>query len=133
VPDHDLTDEQRRALTHLWSEPAILLSALALLLTACGTPQTVQSDPERDAENAEMGKCLARETSAVAPQPVDLETATLAVMTRCHYGETRERALVAAYPEYRNYIHGLMQRQYREMADSVKGQIAVARTRGTGN
>jgi hypothetical protein len=80
----------------------------AIFLAGFGTQQGVQNDPERDAENAEMAQCLSRETQAVAPQPVDLETATLAVMTRCHFGEARERAMVAAYPEYRNYIHGLI-------------------------
>jgi hypothetical protein len=72
---------------------------------------------------------LTKETLAVARQPVDLETASLAVLTRCEYGRDIERRLVAQYPGYRNFIHQKVQRTVAEMQDTVKGNIAVIRTR----
>jgi hypothetical protein len=71
----------------------------------------------------------AKETLAVARQPVDLETASLAVLTRCEYGRDIERRLAAQYPGYRDFIHQKVQRTFAEMQNTVKGNIAVIRTR----
>jgi hypothetical protein len=110
------------------------LFSVLLILTGCAaTVQSPESDPKREVERAEMRNCLRNEILAVAPQPVDLETATLAVMTRCHWGEAIERQYVADYPEYRDFIHRLAEQEKRKTTEMVRGQIAVARTRGAGN
>jgi hypothetical protein len=105
-------------------------AVLVVLLTACATEKPAESNAESEAE---VAQCITRETLAVTPQSADLDAATLAVMTRCHYGETLEKRLAAERPSDRESIHGLVQKRSREMADNIRVQIALARTRGMGH
>jgi hypothetical protein len=84
---------------------------LPILLAACDSKRGA----ERDSVSSNAVDCLVRETQAIAPQPLDLETATFAVLARCDYPGVLERSLAAKYPGYRNYVHELMQKQYAEM------------------
>jgi hypothetical protein len=75
---------------------------LALTLTACGSSQqAAQQAAQQRALQDSTADCLARESIAVAPQPTDLETATLAVMARCDYPAVIERSMLAEHPTER--------------------------------
>jgi hypothetical protein len=74
-----------------------------VLLTACAIEKPIDSGPESEAD---VAQCISRETQAVIRQSEDIEVATRAVMTRCHYED--------------------------EMEDKLRVQIALARTRGLG-
>jgi hypothetical protein len=99
---------------------------LALVLGAC-TSQAEKA--RRDAASATTSECMVRETKAVAAKPVDLDTAARAVLASCDFPGVIERPLIADYPGYRDTIHGEVQKRYDEMLDTVRGQIAVLRTR----
>jgi hypothetical protein len=66
----------------------------------------------------------------VAHTAADLETASLAVLTRCNFQRDLEQTLIAENPRYRDFIHQRIQQSFRDMQNDVKGQIAVIRTRG---
>lgn len=78
------------------------------------------------------GQCLAREIRAVAPQSIDVETATVAVMTRCHWGEALEKRLAAEWPGFRDYIHDQTTKKRREEAEHIRDEIVVVRTEQAG-
>jgi hypothetical protein len=103
----------------------IAVCALVLSLGACGSSQRAA---EQDALRASTTDCLVRETQAVAPQPIDLETAMLAVLARCDYPGVLERSIASDYPGYRGYVHERIQARYDEIKDSVRRGIAVMRT-----
>ena len=104
---------------------AICRIALVLaLLTACGS----QRGAERDAVRSNAVNCLVRETHAIAPQPVDLDTATFAVLARCDYPGVLERSIAANYPVgYRDYIRAAIQKEYAGIVDSTRRGIAMTR------
>jgi hypothetical protein len=61
---------------------------ILFLLTGCAAQQQAAEEDEAayNAKRDQVTECMAKETLAVARQPVDLETASLAVLTRCEYG-----------------------------------------------
>jgi len=98
----------------------------AFALGAC----TSQAERDRrDAANSATSECMVRESAAVAPKPIDLDTAARAVLAACDFPGVIERPLAAQYPGYRDYIHDVVQKRYADMLDTVRGQIAVLRTR----
>lgn len=99
---------------------------LVLVLGAC-TSQAERA--QRDAASSAASECIARETVAVSPKPVDLDTAARAVLASCDFPGVIERPLMADHPGYRDFIHNEVQKKYAEMLDSVRGQIAILRTR----
>jgi hypothetical protein len=99
---------------------------LTIVLGAC-TSQAEKA--QRDAASTATSECMARETKAIAPKPVDLETAARAVLASCDFPGVIERPLMADYPGHRDFIHSEVQKKYAEMLDTVRGQIAVLRTR----
>src|SRR6201996_4935120 len=103
----------------------IFACALALALCACASPD---ARGQRDAASTATSECMARESVAVAPKPVDLETAARAVLAACDFPGVVERPLIASYPGYRDYIHDQVQKRYADMLETVRGQIAVLRT-----
>src|SRR3977135_20931 len=103
--------------------PFIQIALLPIWLSACGS----QREPERDVVRSNAVDCLVRETQAIAPQSVDLETATFAVLARCDYPGVLERSLAAKYPGYRDHIHDVIQKQYVEIVDSTRRGIALMR------
>jgi hypothetical protein len=96
------------------------LMLLTLFLISCGSRRNVELDSAR----SNAADCLVRETRAIAPKPIDLETATFAVLARCDFPGVIERPMVAEHPGYRDYIHELVQKKYLEMADAVRRGIA---------
>jgi hypothetical protein len=96
----------------------------AILLTGCSSQRVA----ERTALTSNVTDCLVRETQAIAPQPIDLDTATSAVLARCDYPGVLERSLVAQYPGHAEYVHETMQKQYPGIVDMVRGGIAKLRT-----
>lgn len=108
-------------------EAAIIcrVSLLALVVAACGS----QGKVERDVESAKTGECLARESLAVAPLSLDLETATLAVLARCDVPGVLERPLIEKYPGYRDYIRSQVARQYADIRETTRQGIALLRAR----
>ena len=109
----------------------IVAGALALMLAACGSSQqAAQQTAQIDAVSAAAADCVARETQAIAPQPIDLETATLAVLGRCDYPGVIERSFAAKFPTERQFIHDQTQARYEEIKDSVRRGIAMLRTKG---
>jgi hypothetical protein len=100
---------------------------LALTLAACTSPQR---EVEQAALRQNTEDCLVRESVAVVPQSIDLDTAALAVLARCDYPGVLERSITAEYPGYREYIHELVQKRYAEILDTTKRGIAMLRTKG---
>jgi len=96
----------------------------AFVLGACGSSRSA----ERDVLMSNATDCLVRETRAIAPEPIDLETATHTVLARCAYPGVIERSFAAEYPGYRDYIHEKMQKKYLEIVDSVRRSIASLRS-----
>jgi hypothetical protein len=97
-----------------------------LVVAAC----TSQAEKDRRAAaNSSTSECMVRETAIVAPKPVDLDTAGRAVLASCDFPGVIERPLMAQYPGYRDYVHDEVQKRYAEMLDTVRGQIALLRTR----
>jgi hypothetical protein len=101
--------------------------AFALLLVAC---QSSQRAAEQAAIREKTTDCLVRESQAVAPQPIDLETAALAVLARCDYPGVIEKQLIAEHPGYREFIHQETQKRYADILDTTKRGIALLRTQG---
>jgi hypothetical protein len=98
---------------------------LAFALGAC----TSQAEMDRrDAASSATSECMAREAVAVAPKPVDLDTAARAVLAACDFPGVVERPLIASYPGHRDFIHNEVQKRYADMLETVRGQIAVLRT-----
>jgi hypothetical protein len=90
-----------------------------LSVAACATQRA-----ETDAASAQLSDCLARETVAVSLLPLDLETATAAVLARCDYAGV-ERRLAAQWGAFsEDYRRGL---QRVDMAGSIRGRIALIR------
>lgn len=91
------------------------------------------SSPQREMETAALRDsatdCIRREAIAVAPEPVDLETASVAVTARCR-GElwAEEKAFVNRYAGYRAYAsekyQAVRDARFQQAADAV----ALART-----
>jgi hypothetical protein len=100
----------------------VIVAFACLILAACGTRSA-----ETDAVAARARDCLVRETQAIAPQPVDLETATFAVLARCDYPGEIERSMAAEYPGFREYVHQAVQRRYADIIDSTRRRIALVR------
>jgi hypothetical protein len=72
----------------------VAVCALALILGTCVTTEEQQ---RLDVAAEDSKQCVVRETIAVAQKPIDLETATLAVMARCHYPDAIEKAVGAKW------------------------------------
>jgi hypothetical protein len=100
----------------------VVVAVTSLTLTGCATRSA-----ETDAAAARARDCLVLETRAIAPQPVDLETATFAVLARCDYPGVLERSMAANYPGYRDYVHEIVQRRYADIVDSTRRRIALVR------
>lgn len=100
-----------------------VLPILLVLLAGCASQRSAEDVAAANAN----ANCLRREVQAVAPQPVDLETATLAVMARCDFPGVIERPLIAKYPGYRDYIHEAARKRYAEIMDATRQDIALAR------
>jgi hypothetical protein len=96
----------------------------AILLAGCSS----QRAAERAALTSNVTDCLVRETQTIAPQPIDLDTATSVVLARCDYPGVLERSLVTQYPGHSEYVHETMQKQYPAIVDMVRGGIAKLRT-----
>jgi hypothetical protein len=58
----------------------VVVAVTSLTLTGCA-----KRSAETDAVAARAHDCLVLETRGIAAQPVDLETATFAVLARCDY------------------------------------------------
>ncbi len=99
------------------------IAILPIFLADCASQRSAEDVAAANA-NAD---CLRREVQAVAPQPVDLETATLAVMARCDFPGVIERPLIAKYPGYRDCIHEAARKRYAEIMDATRQDIALAR------
>lgn len=102
----------------------VRISLVPVLLGACSS----QRQAEHDAMLHNTRDCLIRETKAIAPQPLDLDTATFAVLARCDYPNVLERSITAQFPGYRDHIHETMQKEYPGIVDSVRRGIALLRT-----
>jgi hypothetical protein len=100
-----------------------------LFAFAIGACTTQAERDRREAANSATSECMARESVAVAPKPVDLDTAARGVLAACDFPGVVERPLASQYPGYRDYIHNEVQKRYADMLDTVRGQIAVLRTR----
>jgi len=100
----------------------VIVAVVCLTLATCGTRSA-----ETEAVAARARDCLVRETHAIAPQPVDLETATFAVLARCDYPRVLERSVAAQYPGYSDYVHRGMQRAYADIVDTTRRGIALVR------
>jgi hypothetical protein len=109
------------------SAAACRLVLLPISLAGCAS----QGSIERDVAMSNANDCIVHETLAIAPQPVDLDTATYAVLARCHYLEVFEKSMVAKYPGYGDYVREATQKQYTGIVDSVRRGIALARTKPT--
>lgn len=105
----------------------IVTCTFALTLSACSSPQR---EAERAAAQQALSDCLVRESVAVAPQPVDLDTAALAVLARCDYPGVIERSYVAEHPGFRAEIHEMTQKEYAAILDTTKRGIVMLRTKG---
>jgi len=100
---------------------------MVLFLCACGADRQWQD--QRTALSAAIGDCIQREAVAIAPKPVDLETATEVILARCNsHLWAEERAYIDRFPGNPAYA----QEQFREMAavraDQARREIALART-----
>lgn len=105
---------------------ALLTCLFVFALSNC----TSQAERDRrEAASSATSECMVRETAAVAPKPVDLDTAARAVLAACDFPGVIERPLAAQYPGHRDYIHDVVQKRYADMLETVRGQIAVLRTR----
>lgn len=109
-----------------------IIAALVLLSLAACTSSAQQQSAQADhaAMLQAATDCLVRETQAVAPQPIDLETATLSVLARCDYPGVIERSYIAQFPGDRELIHDQTQAKYEDIKDSVRRGIAMLRTKG---
>jgi hypothetical protein len=105
----------------------VAVCALAFSLAACTPPQR---QAEQAAVRASTTDCLARETRAVAPQPIDLETAALAVLARCDYPGVIERPLAAQYPGYRDVVREEVRKSYADRLEIERREIAMLRAQG---
>jgi hypothetical protein len=108
---------------------AVLLS---ILITACGSTQNNRRDSANtrsDPAFPSTADCLNRETLAIAPLPIDLDTAAHAVLARCDYPGSLERSLAAKNPGYGDYIHERLQKEYAGILESTKEGIALVRAK----
>jgi hypothetical protein len=101
----------------------IAARAFALMLAACQSSQRAAEQAAAD----QSTDCLVRESQVVAPQPIDLETAALAVLARCDYPGVLERKWVAQFPTERAFIREQVQKQYADILDTTKRGIALLR------
>ena len=94
--------------------------ALALPLVACASPQ-------RQAEQAALQQktqdCLVQESVAVAPQPIDLDTAALAVLARCDYPGVLERSMAADYPGTARTFTNLFKKDMRTFSTPRSAEL----------
>jgi hypothetical protein len=96
------------------------------------------SSPEREMETAALRDsatdCIRREAIAVAPEPVDLETAVAAVTARCR-GElwAEEKAAVNRFPGHRAYASEKYQAVRDARIQQAADAVALARTSGSAN
>lgn len=108
----------------MWQVRSFIL--MVVLVAGCSSPQQeMQTAALRDSAT----DCIRREAVAVAPEPVDLETATAAVTARCR-GElwAEEKAAVNRFAGYRAYAsekyQAVRDARFQQAADAV----ALART-----
>jgi hypothetical protein len=97
-----------------------MIAVACVSIAACATRSA-----ETEQADAHVSDCLARETVAVAALPLDLETATTAVLARCDYPGVIERRLAAQLPGYREEARRGLQKV--DMAGSIRRQIALIR------
>lgn len=103
---------------------------LALALAGCTSPQReAEITAERNAIMQKTDDCLVRESIAVAPQPVDLDTAALAVLARCDYPGVLERSFIAEHPGQREFVQAEAQKLYASILDTTKRGVAMLRTK----
>ena len=103
---------------------------IALMLAGCTSPQREAEQQAAKEKVAGLEDCVVRETQIVAPQPIDLDTATYAVMARCDYPGAVEKELVAEHPGYREEIREMMQKRYPGDVDTIRRGIALLRSAG---
>jgi hypothetical protein len=100
---------------------------LLLVLTACRT----SAEREVDAAREKVYRCLRHEAQEMAPEPIDLDTAATATVSRCNEELSTERS---AYLEsWRGYEDGLVQAGLEKIRGArmqqARSYIAVERVR----
>jgi hypothetical protein len=96
------------------------------LLSGCGSPQQkLETASLADATT----NCIRREAVKVAPKPVDLNTAAMAVIARCRAEVwAEEKALVDRYPGYREHIAERFKKVHAARFELAQQAVALART-----
>jgi hypothetical protein len=106
------------------------LICVLLLGTALGGCGVQERKIEVDNTSTAANECVAREVTVVAFKPVDLETATQAVMGRCAVELQAERtAWSALNPGYRDVTMPQYDDLQAHRVDAVRKTIAAMRTR----
>jgi hypothetical protein len=96
----------------------------AAVLVGCQTNRGA----ETDALSAASTDCLRREAKVIAPKAVDLETAALGVLARCHAETTAEdNSFSAEYPGSRIEIRPYLAKMDAARLEGVRRMVAVLR------
>jgi len=96
----------------------------ASLLGGCQTNRRA----ETDALGTASTDCLRREAKVVAPKAVDLETAALGVLARCHAETTAEdNSFSAEYPGSKIEIRPYLAKMEAARLEGVRRMVALLR------
>jgi len=95
-----------------------------VLFAGCARVSNEQIEAAQDGVRV----CIERESAALAPTNLDLDTAAMATLGRCGAElEAERRSFIDRYPGYRNYIEPKLRELSAVRLDQARTSIALAR------